>query len=112
MELKLSHEDGYVLAEVIGPVDDSSEQLFREYLHPLVGQHGTKVVMNLAGANMITSKGIGQLVTLVANANTNGSRVILASCTPFVTIVLERCKLTKYFDMADSVSAAVSALLG
>jgi anti-anti-sigma factor len=112
MELKLSHEDGYVLAESTGPIDDSAEALFREYMHPLVGQRGTKVVLDLSKTNMITSKGIGQLVTLVANANTNGSRIILTACTPFVLMVLERCKLNKYFDMADSVSAAVSALLG
>ena len=64
MELKLSHEDGYVLAEVAGPIDVEAGELFREFLHPLVGQPGTKVVVEMSKANRINSYGIGRLVSL------------------------------------------------
>jgi anti-anti-sigma factor len=107
MELHVSHEDGYVLASTIGPIDDDAKELFREYLHPLVGQRGTKVILDLSQSNFISSNGIGQLVSLVAHANTNSSRVILAACTSFVAIVLGRCKLDKFFELTDSVPEAI-----
>ena len=108
MELTISHEDGYVLAATVGSIDDSSRDLFREYLHPLVRQRGTNVVLDLSGSDRINSVGIANLVSLVAHANTNSSRVILAACSPFVSIVLGRCKLDTYFEMADSVSGVLS----
>ena len=112
MELKVSHEEGYVLAATTGSVDDAARQLFRESLHPLVGQSGTNVVLDLSQSNYITSDGIGQLISLVAHANTNGSRVVLASCSPFISVVLERCKLNRFFEMADSVPEAIRLVLG
>ena len=112
MQLDVSHEDGYILARTSGPVDDSAGELFRQYLHPLVGQRGTKVVLDLSKSERINSLGLGQLAILVANANTNSSRVVLAACTPFVSIVLDRSKLDAFFQTAASVSEAVSRHLG
>jgi anti-anti-sigma factor len=112
MELQVSHEDGYVLARTIGPLDESARELFKEYLHPLVGQKGTKLVMDLSESKYISSMGIGQLVALVADANTNSSRVILADCAPFVATVMSCCKLDRFFEIAATVSEAVSRLMG
>ncbi len=107
MELNVSHEDGYVLACTSGVIDESARELFRENLHPLVGQAGTKVVLDLSGSERIDSMGIGQLVSLTTHANTNSSRVVLAACQPFVAIVLSRSKLDRFFDMADTVAEAI-----
>ena len=112
MELTISHEDGYVLASTNGPIDEAAAQDFQEYLHPLVGQRGTKVVLDLSQSDRIDSLGIGQLVALVSNANTNSSQVVLAACSPFVAIVLNRTKLDRFFDTAQSVPEAVNRLLG
>jgi anti-anti-sigma factor len=111
MELNVSHEDGYVLAATTGPIDDSAKPLFAEYLHPLVAERGTKVVIDLSQSNLITSNGIGQLVSLVTHANTNGGHVVLVACSPFISITLEHCKLNRFFDMADSVPDAIHQLL-
>ena len=37
MELTVSHEPGCVVASTMDSIDDSAGDLFREYLHPLVG---------------------------------------------------------------------------
>jgi anti-anti-sigma factor len=111
MELKVSHEQGYVLAATSGAIDDAARDLFREGLHPLVGQSGTQVVLDLSQSNFITSIGIGQLVSLVTHANTSGSRVVLAACSPFISVVFSRCKLNKFFDMADSIPDAIGLAL-
>jgi anti-anti-sigma factor len=110
MELTVLHRAGCVLASTQGPIDASAESVFREQLFPLVGQSGTKVVLDLSGSKMLNSQGISQLVALVAHANTHASRVVLAACTSFVSIVLSRCKLDRFFDIAPSVEEAVRLL--
>ncbi len=112
MELKISHEEGYVLATTLGTVDDAARELFRESLHPLVGQSGTNVVLDLSQSKFINSEGIAQLVSVVTHANTSGSRVVLAACSLFISEVLARCKLNRFFEMADSVPDAVRRVLG
>ena len=112
MELKTSHEEGYVLAATVGTIDDTARELFNESLHPLVGQSGTSVVLDLSQSNLINSDGIGQLVSVVTHANTSGSRVVLAACSPFISEVLDRNKLNTFFEMADSVPDAIRRVLG
>jgi hypothetical protein len=55
MELKVSHEEGYVLAATVGTVDDAARELFRESLHPLVGQSGTNLVLDLSQSKTRTA---------------------------------------------------------
>ncbi len=112
MGLTISVLEGYVLAASSGRIDDSADGVFREYLFPLLGQSGTKVVLDLSQSKLISSHGIGHLVSLVAHANSNASRVILAGCSPFVSIVISRCKLEGFLEMAASVEAAVQRLGG
>jgi len=111
MELQVSHEIGYVLASTSGPIDGSADELFREYLHPLIGQSGTKVVLDLSKSERINSAGIGALVLLVTHANTNSSRVLLTACSPFVSVVLNRSGLDRFFDTADSLPEAIQRAL-
>ena len=112
MELKVSHEEGYVLAATIGTVDETAREHFRESLHPLVGQSGTNVVLDLSQSDSINSNGIAELVSVVTHANASGSRVVLAACSPFISEVLDRCKLNRFFEMADNVPSAISLVLG
>jgi anti-sigma B factor antagonist len=110
MELTVSHEAGYVLACTAGPIDDSAGDLFREYLHPLIGQRGTKLVLDLSKSNFITSSGLGQLMSLVVHANTNSSQVVLAAPTPFLSVVFDRSKVNLFFTVAGTVAEAIEAL--
>jgi anti-sigma B factor antagonist len=112
MELELSHEKGYVLAATAGRIDESAQEPFKERLHPLFSQRGTKVVLDLSQSKFITSMGIGLLVSLVVHANTSGSRVVIAACSPFIAGVLETAKLNKFFEMAATTSEAISRLTG
>ncbi|MHC4178242.1 MAG: STAS domain-containing protein [Planctomycetota bacterium] len=111
MELQVSHETGYVLASTAGSIDASAGELFREYLHPLVGQTGTRVVLDMSRSERINSVGIGELVLLVTHANTNSSRVILAASPPFLSIVFGRSGLNRFFELVDSVPEAIRRAL-
>ena len=111
MELRVSREEGYVLACASGSIDDSAGDLFRKYLHPLVGQHGTKLVLDLSQAKRVNSAGLSHLVMLATNANTHSIRVVLAACSPFISVVLNRSKLDQFFETAESVREAVVRIL-
>ena len=112
MELKVEHKQGYVLAIASGYLDDAARELFREHLHPLVGQQGTKLILDLSDAKRVNSAGLSHLVMLVTNANTNSSRVVLAACSPFIAGVLNRSKLDQFFEVVESVDEAVQRLSG
>jgi hypothetical protein len=36
----------------------------------------------------------------------------LAACSPFISVVLNRCKLNKFFDMAETTPDAIRIVLG
>lgn len=110
MGLSVSPQQGFVLAASSGRIDDSADGVFREHLYPLLDQAGTKVVLDLSRSPYISSRGLAHLISLVARANTNSSRVIFAACTPFLSIVFTRCKLDKFFETAETVEAAVQRL--
>jgi anti-anti-sigma factor len=98
VDLKISREDGRVLAQTLGPIDHTAREAFGAELHALVSQPGTLVVLDLSGSSSITSFGLGDLMALVACANMNSSRVVLSACSPFVTMVLERSGLADFVE--------------
>lgn len=112
MELSLSHEPGYVLARTSGTIDESAGQPFRENLHPLVATKGTRVILDLSDSQRISSAGIAQLVRLVTDANTCGSRVVFTRVPPFIAEVFRVTRLNRLFEMTETVSEAVEKAAG
>ena len=108
MDLSLSARDGFTVATTKGPVDETARESFREHLHPLVGQKGSRIIIDLAGSQRINSPGIGNLVALTADANTNGSRVVLCNLQPYVSMVVGVTKLDRFFTIVSDLDAAVA----
>jgi anti-anti-sigma factor len=110
MQLHLSHEDGYVLGVVHGPIDESAGAVFRMLLSPLLDVHGTKVVLDLSDCQRINSAGIGYLVNIVARANTNSSKVVLISVPPLLQGVFSVTRLDKLLVIVNDLGAALTRL--
>ena len=108
MELTLDLEEGIPVAHTAGPLDETSRAVFRERLHPLVGKAGGRLVLDLAGSPRINSPGIGSLVALTADANTNDSLVVLCNLQPYVAMVVRVTKLDRYFVLEPDLPAAVA----
>jgi anti-anti-sigma factor len=111
MEVTFVPNDGYVLARTRGPIDESAKDTFHEQLHPLIAD-GTRLILDLSGSQRIDSQGVSNLVTLVAHANTNSSRVIFCNLQPYVATVLGVTKLDKFFDIAPTLEEAVERATG
>ena len=110
MELTLATHDGYVLVKTKGPLDDSAREPFREQLHPLFAKPNTRLIIDLGGSPRINSQGIGNMVALVADANTNNSRVIFCNLMPFVATVISVTRLDRFFEIAGSLEEAVKRI--
>jgi anti-anti-sigma factor len=108
MDLSLTSRDGFAVASTKGPLDESTRESFREHLHPLVGKKGTWLIIDLAGSPRVTSPGIGNLVALTADANTNDSRVVLCNLQPYVSMVVGVTKLDRFFTIVSDLDAAVA----
>lgn len=107
MELNLTTQDGITIATTQGPLDDSARAPFREHLHPLVGLKGARIVLDLAGSPRVSSPGIGNLVALTADANTNAGLIVLCNIQPYVEMVIKITKLDRFFTIAADVPAAI-----
>jgi len=110
MELTLTTHDGYVLAKTKGPLDDSARGPFRDQLHTLFGKSGTRLIVDLAGSPRINSQGVGNLVALVADANTNNNRVVFCNLMPFVATVISVTRLDKFFEIAGTLDDAIARI--
>lgn len=108
MELTLSKHDGHVIAHTSGPIDESAREAFREHLHPIVGMRDSRLIIDLSQSTRINSQGLSHLVTLVAHANTSGSRVVLCGVPPFVSVVLSVTRLNQFFELALDQATAVA----
>src|SRR5262245_37299748 len=108
MELLVAHHEGHVLAKINGPLDEQARDPFREKLHPLFAKKGTRLIVDLSGSPRINSAGIGNLVALVADANTNGCHVTFCALTPFVSSVMSVTRLNTFFNIAPDVQEAVN----
>lgn len=107
MEIKVTKADGYILGKTSGPLDESARDVFREELHPLVANSGTKLILDLSGSQRINSQGVGCLVALVADANTHASRVVICGLQSFVSVVITVTRLDKYFEVAPNLDEAI-----
>jgi|GEM_PF-1161701 len=110
MNLTIESHSGYKLAKTEGYIDESAREVFRDALHPIVGERNARLIIDLSGSTRINSSGLGHLITLVVHANTNSSRVILCCVPPFLSMVFETSKLNTYFDIAKTVDDAVASL--
>jgi anti-sigma B factor antagonist len=107
MELSVSQEQGYVLARTSGTIDESAGEPFREHLHPLVATKGTRLILDISDSPRISSSGIAQLVRLVTDANSRGSRVVFTRVPTFIEEVFRVTRLNKLFDLTETLSEAV-----
>jgi len=110
LELTLATKDGFTVATTKGNLDETAREAFREKLHPVVGQKGAKLIVDLSGSERVNSAGIGNLVALTADANTNDSKVVFCNIKPYVSMVISVTKLDRYFTVAADIDAAIKAL--
>jgi anti-sigma B factor antagonist len=110
MEITITKKDGIHTAGLDGVLEESDRRAVQEQLHTLIEVPNNRMVVDLSRVPRVTSSGLGLLVTLVARANTKGSKVVLAAPTPFVASVLKVTRLDNFFGVAPTVEDAIRRL--
>jgi anti-anti-sigma factor len=110
-KLDVEKLDNYTIVRCQGLVDASLREETDQIVHPLIESHSARVLIDLSGVDRITSEGLSVFVSLVARANSKGSRIIFAAPKPFVKAVLETTQLIKFLETEETIEQGVERLL-
>jgi len=98
------------IIRLVGDLNAKDEGRFIRTVTGLLDDRNARIVIDLGGVPMVTSGGLGELVRVTAQANSQSSRILLANLTPFVEAVLRTTKLNTFLPTRSSVDAAVTEL--
>jgi anti-anti-sigma factor len=112
MKIDVATKSGRLVAVLSGELDEAARRQFEAQLHPQITRRGAVLLIDMSAVSRISSAGLGHLVSLAARANTNGSRLILVSPTPFVSGVLKTTRLDRFFEIAETMGNAEQLLVG
>ena len=108
MNITTEEQGGVSIIKLAG--DLAGDSTFAQKAGELLASADHKVVIDLSDVGMVTSAGLGDLVRITAQSNSQGGSLILANPAPFVAGVLETTKLNKFFDVRASLDEAIRAL--
>ncbi len=110
MEIKTSEKNGVSIVTLCGHLTGPGVGSLLRSVNELMERPGAKVVIDLHGVEFIGSAGLGDLVRITAQANTQGGRLVLAAPSPFVLGVLETTRLDKFFEICADVDSAIGKM--
>jgi anti-anti-sigma factor len=110
--MKIDVEDtaDYKLVRCHGSADGSLRDQADKMVHPMIEEKTTRLLVDLADVQRITSEEIGVFVALVARANTKGSRIVFARPTPFVKAIFDSTRINDFLKTEDSIEQGVRRL--
>jgi anti-anti-sigma factor len=91
------HQDDATVLSVSGEIDMASAEALRQRVDDLDIAHGT-LVMDLAGVGFVDSSGLGALLGIKKQLETDGVRLLLARVSPAVARLFEITKMDRVFD--------------
>lgn len=110
MTVEVEDYDGVKVLRLRGELAGGEKDVFVESVTDLLGQPGARLVFDLGGVSFMNSAGLGALVRLVAQANVQEARIILANLSAYITGVVEMTKLNRFFEICPTTQDAVQAL--
>jgi len=110
MTIQTEDRAGVKLVRLHGELTGGEDQGLIEAVTELLSARQARVVLDLGAVPYSNSAGLGDLVRLVAQANVQEGRIILANLSAYLAGVLEITKLNRFFEIQPTVDAAVDAL--
>lgn len=111
MKFEVEDAEGYQVVRCHGIMNSSARESIDDVIHPIIEEKSSRMLIDLAGVERITSEGISLLVTLVARANTKGSHIVFAQPTPFVQAIFDTTKINRFLATEESFDEGVRRLL-
>lgn len=88
--------------------DDDTDLLERVF--ELLSARGDRLIIDLSAIEFLSSSGLNTLVRITGQANTAEQQVAYAAPTPFVDGVFKTTRLTRFFDVFETIDEAVTHL--
>lgn len=110
MNVRVEDRSGIRVVRIDGMLTHEGESQLVSTVVNLLNEGSTRIVLDLGDVQMINSAGLGALVRVTAQVNSQHGRIALARPSPFVTGVLENTKLNRYFDVYPTVESAAMEL--
>ncbi|MFH1419124.1 MAG: STAS domain-containing protein [Planctomycetota bacterium] len=110
MTFEVENRSGATIVRLSGDLTGRDEGKLVKAVAEMLDREGAKIVVDLAEVSVVSSAGLGDLVRLAAQANSQDGRFILANLTPFVADVIRNTQLNKFFDLAEDVDTALAQL--
>jgi anti-sigma B factor antagonist len=105
-------DDDIVVISISGSMDLSAAPALRESLVRLIDEGRTRLVLELAGVELIDSIGLGVIVGLVHRLRPHDGALAIATPSPQARTVLEITQLVRVVGAYDSVEDALGAVRG
>jgi anti-sigma B factor antagonist len=110
MIIEVESRSGASIVRLKGDLNGKDGGHFVKTVTDLLDGGCSKLVLDLGQVPLVASAGLGELVRVTAQANTQGGRVVLANVTPFVAGVLDTTKLDSFLQVFPDVEAAIAKL--
>ena len=110
MNVQVEDIDGVKVLHVSGELTAEGEHSLLEPLGNLLSGDQPRIVLDLAEVRYVNSAGLSELVRLVAQANIQEARIVLANLSAYLAGVLETTRLDRFFEVCPSVPAALGRL--
>ena len=107
MQIDVQELGNTAVVRLSGDLTGGSNNMMVQQMVSLFDKGVNRVVLEMSHVAFVGSLGIGDLVRVVTQANTQGGRIILAGLTPFVAGVLKTTKLDKFFEICASPDEAL-----
>ena len=105
------HSDGVVVISIIGELDMSTAPRLREELiRVAAAMEKPRVVLDLAGVDLLDPTGLGVIFDGVKRTRSRGGDLALACAEPQVIHDLEIMRVNEILPVFDSVADAASSL--
>ncbi|MBN1609545.1 MAG: STAS domain-containing protein [Polyangiaceae bacterium] len=103
-------EGSITIVEIEGRFDAVSAPQMKLELHQLIEGGKTRIVVDLDGMDFIDSAGLGVLVSCLRRTAAEGGDLRLAGVPPFCRSIFELTRLTRVFDVTQTLADAVESL--
>ena len=110
MNLKTKEVKGVTVIELDGNVMGGPDATaLNDYLHKLIAEEKTRVVVDLNTVSFINSSGLGMLIGGLTTMRRSGGELKLARASKKIESLLEMTKLLNVFELHKNVNDAVAA---
>lgn len=108
IEIKQSEENGVVVFEFTGELDETNADKTFTTLYNDIGDFtDKKIVFNLQGLKYLNSKSIGYIADVFSNIEDNDGQMYISNCDEGVKDVLELVGITTIIPTVDTVEDAI-----